>query len=380
MITAMIGPPRDPSECEAYAAMCIDAFGLPPLARHDWLTRIDPANVRLTRDGDRVTGGLSLLPMGMWIGGKRVSITIVHLVVVAPADRKRGIGRALVGAALDELHRSGTALSVLYAATEDIYRHLGYEEAGSCVRYRVRLDQLTGITDDRLPEPVARSERPALHAAYGERARSTGGNLDRSPWAWQRVLDPGGDAAEPIRITEPDGSIAGYVVLQRAGADLHLRDLVALSPFAETRLFALLANRPEPHVEWNGPPDAHYDPAVERLHGQHWFARVCDLRSALASRGYRSVARVTLHLDVRDDRFPTNAGRWVLVVADAMAELRRGGEGRLRLDIRGLAALVTGHASSDDLVVRGLLDGPAEDLVELTRVFAGPAPWMPDLF
>ena len=143
MITAMIGPPRDPSECEAYAAMCIDAFGLPPLARHDWLTRIDPANVRLTRDGDRVTGGLSLLPMGMWIGGKRVSITIVHLVVVAPADRKRGIGRALVGAALDELHRSGTALSVLYAATEDIYRHLGYEEAGSCVRYRVRLDQLT---------------------------------------------------------------------------------------------------------------------------------------------------------------------------------------------------------------------------------------------
>jgi predicted acetyltransferase len=87
-----------------------------------------------------------------------------------------------------------------------------------------------------------------------------------------------------------------------------------------------------------------------------------------------------LHLDIRDDVLPANNGRIVLHIADGKAEVQAGGTGRIRLDIRHLASLYSGFFAPTDLVARGLLEAPEEDLALLTAAFAGPRPWMPDMF
>ena len=59
---------------------------------------------------------------------------------------------------------------------------------------------------------------------------------------------------------------------------------------------------------------------------------------------------------------------------------REGGRGGLRVDVRGLAALYSGRLSPEELRVTGLLDGEPRDLAAAALAFAGPAPWMPDMF
>ena len=111
-----------------------------------------------------------------------------------------------------------------------------------------------------------------------------------------------------------------------------------------------------------------------------WMVRLLDVPAALRARGYPRGLEAELHLEVKDDVLPENDGRLVLRVADGVGAVSAGGEGRLALDVRGLAALYTGHLSPDQLAATGLLSGTAEDRAAASPVFAGPAPWMPDFF
>jgi predicted acetyltransferase len=69
-----------------------------------------------------------------------------------------------------------------------------------------------------------------------------------------------------------------------------------------------------------------------------------------------------------------------LAVAAGRTELREGGQGHIRADIRGLAALYSGHMSAAELCLAGLLDGPGEELARADLLFGGARPWMPDMF
>lgn len=296
-----------------------------------------------------MVGGLALVPAGMWLRGVRVSTSIMHMVAVAPALQKRGIGRALVAGALRELHANRTALCVLYPATDGLYRHAGFHDAGVAIRYRAT--GLVPAAAERMEhahrdvERVDRAHLASLRDAYDELARTTNGNLDRNAWLWRRVFESG----YGVRVVE-NGRVVAYAIAHRAGADLHVCDLVALTPDAEECVLGhLVASGP---VEWIGSTNTPPVPAerAERVRERTWFARVCNIESALSSlrvpndNPLRGVGDATLELDVRDELIPENAGRWIVTVRDGATSVRRGGEGHLALDIRDLAALVTGHA------------------------------------
>jgi predicted acetyltransferase len=101
---------------------------------------------------------------------------------------------------------------------------------------------------------------------------------------------------------------------------------------------------------------------------------------ALSARGYSPAVGAQLHLAVEDDLLPENNGRLVLEVADGQGRAQAGGEGRLRLHVRALAALYTGHLLAHELAALGMLDGSPADLALASAVFAGPRPWTPDMF
>ena len=71
--------------------------------------------------------------------------------------------------------------------------------------------------------------------------------------------------------------------------------------------------------------------------------RIADLSAALEARGYAPQLQADLHLEVTDPLVPENSGPWQLTVRGGRGVVRRGGEGRLRLDIGVLAALYTGY-------------------------------------
>ena len=385
------GKPRDERELARFADTLSKAFAFSASEAPKWFERIGRDNLRLLREHGQPVGGLALIPMGQWFGGRSVAMGGVAAVGIDPELRGRGLAKKLMIAALHEMRGRSLAISTLYPATQALYRSVGYEQAGA--RFEVRIPCASIAMNEReLPLATIDSvDGDALRAAYRAQAERSPGWLDRSEYVWRRVRDWKSETRRGY-VAGADGAIDGYVFqAERPNPngryDLFVSDFVARTPQAARRIFTFFADHRSlaRNVLWFGGPA---DPALALLEEQsykltlahHWMVRVLDVDAALESRGYAPILDCELHFDVRDDLFPENQGPRVLQIADGSARVRVGGSGRLALDVRGLAALYTGHLSADGLVAAGLAEGPASERALASAIFAGPTPAMPDMF
>ncbi len=111
-----------------------------------------------------------------------------------------------------------------------------------------------------------------------------------------------------------------------------------------------------------------------------WMLRILDVPGAMQARGWPKGIRGELHLELEDELFAENAGRWMLEISGGEARVRRGGEGQLRCHVRALASLYSAHRSASELASVGFVSG-TDDAVEVAdALFAARAPSMPDMF
>jgi predicted acetyltransferase len=378
-------------EMSELAAILGWAFGSPAADIPAWLEVSGTQNVRVALRGARVCAGLLQIPMGQWFGSQSVPMVGIAAVGVAPEDRGRGVALELMQKTLRELADRNLALSTLYPATQGLYRAVGYEQAGSRLRYSVRPADLPRSERELDVRRIEESDTPAIVAAYRRYASATNGCLDRGDYIWRRVRRPRNEPAQGYLVAA-GGELEGYVYLtqrrsERLRYELQATDLVALSSRAGRRLLGLLAEHRSlaERIEWHaGPADPFFtlipEQAYEMNLAFHHMLRIVDAAAALAARGYPAGVAAELELDVHDDLIEKNSGRFVLSVRNGAGQLVRGGQGRLRVDIRGLAALYSGFLSPRSICRIGLMDGSDELLDTAQTLFAGPPPGMTDHF
>jgi len=387
--------PADERERREFVTVAARALGFEDADVDLWSRREGEANMRVARVGDAVVGGLTVQRMGQWFGGRSVPMGGVRAVAVAPEWRGRGIAASVLRHAMLEMHEDGIPLSTLYPATQTVYRKSGFESAGLRIGYRVP----AGAIDVRGREGQVRAIQPddieAVSTVYRERARHDAGLIDRNEWLWQRILDPPSWMSRTVGyVFEHGGSVEGYLFCanqKREGTthrfDLGVTDFVALTQQAACGLLGFLAGYRSVvnEIEWYGAP---VDPVTRLLSEEvtrvvsrmEWMVRLIDVEAALMARGYAPAVRGEVHLCVSDDVLPHNQGPMVLEVADGRGQVRRGGRGEVTVDVRSLATLYTGHLSPRALKSVGAIEGGDSELATLGAMFAGPAPWMPDMF
>ena len=384
-----IGPPSGDDELLAFADQHRRTYNWSQEIFEEWLAdrRERMHDLRIVRRGRTVAGGLTLIPMGQWFGGRSVPMVGIGGVGIDPQQRAGGLASALMRSVVEELHANGCALSALYPATQPVYKRVGYELAGSYVTYSIDTSKID-IRDRALEIAVReKPDRETLEPIYNQRARYANGNLDRSDKFWKRITDNRKGDVHAYTVGDE-----GYVVFKQIsdkgwGYELVLRDVVALSRAAARRLWTFFADHRSfsPKIKWNGAPG---DPLTYHLREQDWevdkdwkwMLRIVDIERALTERGYPPGVDTELHLRVADDVLPANSGRIVLHVSGGKGEVSRGGRGTLRIDVRGLAPLYTGFLSAEQLKTTGHVDGSDDDLASATTTFAGPAPWLADFF
>src|SRR5260221_13771354 len=91
--------------------------------------------------------------------GRAVPMAGVGGVKIAPEARGRGIGREMMRALLGAMAGRGYPLSVLYPATAQIYRSLGWEMAGGDYCAEVPGRSLPGL---RPPDPELPPRDPEI--------------------------------------------------------------------------------------------------------------------------------------------------------------------------------------------------------------------------
>lgn len=384
-------------DLDDHAALREQGYALDPRGRRDWTTSSAAAGLAERMlgayDKGRLVGRLSIMPFGQFFGGRPVPAGGIGAVVVAPEYRSRGLGTALLDAAVKRMRERGEVVSPLGPATMWVYRKCGWEIAGDqSVRVvpTVDLDRLSfGPYQER---PATDRDHDAIRKIYINAALARPGMLARPAWMWDEHL-----RAEPHRyvyVVEQQGRLDGYVVYRQfkdrgpSGYSLVLEDLAASTWEAESVLWRHLgAHQAQAReVRVHGLPlDAlalHLPEQRIRVVWDHrWMLRIIDAPRAIAARGYPLGLTLSVPLTIDDARGAWHRGDWVLDVSDGHGRLVAGTGGGPAISINGLAALYSGYASARTLFAAGLLaNATAEQIAALDAAFSGPRPAMNDDF
>ena len=391
------GPIRTSADLEALAYQESLAFNTPYDSCVSWL-RATRDHVRVVRAGREVVGGLVQYDMGLFLGGRSVRNIGIAGVAISPTARGRGAAKSLMASTLGELHDAGVAVSTLYPTTFTLYGRAGYAVAGHRYEYRLPLAGMGRIrASGELRRLDPKADADALARLYRRLAADRPGWLDRNEHIWQRVHNhPAGRDVHGYVLPADDGAIDGYVVytlgaVGRYPYDLKVRDVQAAHPEAARRILALFSDcrTLARHAIWYGALDdpllfAVPEVGTEISVAETWMLRIVDVRAAFAERGFPAAASTSLDLELTDDVLPGNAGRWLVEVADGEARATRAdrdaGPDTLRMDIRALGSLYSGHLSARRLAAMRALEASPAALEQADRAFAAEPPSMPDYF
>jgi predicted acetyltransferase len=279
-------------------------------------------------------------------------------VKVAPEERGRGVGRALMMSLIPEMGRRGYPLSALYPATVPLYRSLGWEFAGGMYETTVPTSALATLIG---PDEAAANSRtvselrrcgPADSAAVVE-------TLDRVHLALGDC-GPATHAPDLVASWLDDDDNFAYLAddgfLNYSWDDGHdtvqVYLLVAASAAAACAFWRILSSHgsmadtvraclaPDDPVSW-----LTREEAASTRQVQGWMLRCLDAPAAVAARGFPAATAVSVRLELSDQVVPANSGSWELEIADGNGQLTPAVSSRtpaLRLGSRGFAALYGG--------------------------------------
>jgi predicted acetyltransferase len=312
-------------------------------------------------DGPQPVAVAMFHDMLQWWHGRAVRMAGVGGVKVAPEQRGRGTGRALMTELLRVIADRGYPLSVLYPATAPLYRSLGWELGGGLWRAEIAARSLASLLPaDGPAQPL--QDPPRLRRASADDAGEVVGIISAVHESARHCGPATYDAATVRRrwlanenlfcYLAPDGFLAyGW---DERHHEMSVR--VALAGSAETTraLWATVGSH-APLVEQIRavvmPDDPAFwltrEPDVQLTSRWQWMLRVVDAAAAIGGRGFPVAAELTAGLQLDDPLLEANAGQWTLQVSGGKGVLKRDGAGawpagRTRLGARGFAALFAG--------------------------------------
>jgi len=342
------------------------------------LDRPRPTNDRIVAayDGDTIVGCVTLLPDAQYFGGRPVTSGGIGSVSVAAHARGRNIARRMMWDALERLRVYGCAISALYPTTATLYRSVGYEVAGHHAMTQVDIGELPRGVGDTTFSPVAIRD---LRAVYDAVAPTHDGWLVRNDARWQLLGYDFDKSPQPSAayLAHRGGELVGGLAYrqipgERRSVDLMASQVLAVDRPALREVLALLGahgtmagSMRTPLPEWELYAAIDHGQRSKRTFAMPWMVRIVDATAAVAQRGYNPYVNVELDLELADDHFAHNTGRFVLTVRNGDGSLTPGGSGELRLDIREFAAAYTGQRAVDP---------------RLSAAFGGRPPTLVDFF
>jgi predicted acetyltransferase len=312
-------------------------------------------------DGPQPVAVAMFHDMRQWWHGRAVRMAGVGGVKVAPEQRGRGTGRALITALLRVIAGRGYPLSVLYPATAPLYRSLGWELGGGLYRAVIAARSLGSLLPADGPaqvpqdQPGLRRARPAdagdvidVIGAVHDSARHCGPATFDAATVRRRWLSD----QNTFSYLAADGFLAyGWDEEHR---DISVRMSLAGSAATTRALWSTVGSHaplarqvravvsPDEPVAW-----LTREPDLGLASRWHWMTRVVDAPAAIASRGFPAPVGVAVGLQIDDAQLPANAGHWALEISGGKGALTRAAPpvapGRpVRLGARGFAALYAG--------------------------------------
>jgi predicted acetyltransferase len=390
----------DAQDTQKLAAILQQCFSTSADDWEHYQQNIGIENFRLLRQDGQVSAGLAIYRMGQYYGGQIVPMAGIAAVGVAPEYRGKGAAYEILKHTIQELDRQSVPISVLYPATQILYRKVGYEQAGSYCRWEFPLSSIQIQT--RSAKPLSFGQSHSIHRVntdnysifediYTRQAQIDNGNLARHQAIWQRILESEKEQAVYAYLIGSGNEPEGYIIFTQERGEkesaIEIRDWAILTAEAAKCIWTFLADHRSQinKVYWQGSPANPFllllpEQTTKIVWQRIWMLRIINVPLALSKRGYPMGIEAELHLEVKDNLLEANNNKFTLQVSGGRGEVCLGGRGTFQIDIRGLAPLYTGFLSPRQLQQLGFLNATPEALDTSTLLFSGDRPWMADFF
>jgi predicted acetyltransferase len=395
-----------PDELREFWQPLFDAFGSP--LEEDEMERERPLlefdRFIGARDGDRWVGTGGAFSFRLTVPGGEVAASGITGIGVRPDYRRQGMLRRMMDWIFEDAGRHEEPVAILLASEATIYRRFGFGQASSQASYSIATGsaafrEAIDLGPDGRVRMVDVDEATEVFARVYDRVRpGLPGAVDRSESRWRGFIV--GDAPwmqrdqgpKFLALAEVDGEPRGYAIYRieqgwgptGPASTLHVLEVTGVDPAVEQALWQWLFEMdlvrtvserrgpvPHPLQQWLVEPRR-----LGLTVGDGLFLRILDLPAALSARGY--VGSGTLTLEVTDEQFDANAGRWQLSVAEGRGLVARSSVAPdLELDIGSLAQVYLGGFRFVDLAVAGRVEECQPGaLTRADALFTPPrAPW-----
>lgn len=391
----------EPSEIRAANALFVEALHIRAPQDEDWTRSArgyQPDRTLGVFDGAALIGTARSMDAAITVpGGGEVETAAVTGVGVRADRTRRGVLRDLMRVQLTDIAERGVPTATLHASEAVIYGRFGYGVATSArsvrierTRARVRDEAPTGGEVEYLDIETALAELPAHYPRFEARpGRMTRPSFLWSGWDGHYRRSEGVAHAVLHRGAEGVDGYALYRV-RRDGFDgpvvMHVEDMHVATDeaFADLWRFLLsvdLVDRIEAH---NRPCDEPLEPMLTDARacsvtwsGDDLWLRLVDVPAALSARRYAGSGRVVI--EVRDELFPANSGRYAL---SSGGVTETASPAQLRMDAAALAMLYLGEWRVRALITAGLIEAvdPAAPGVAEGLLSSDVRPWCGTFF
>ncbi len=356
-------------------------------------------------DGAKRVGTAGAYTFRLTVPGGEVGAGGITGVGVRPDYRRRGILRQMMDWLLEDARKRGEPVAVLTASEAAIYQRFGFGQASTASSFTLdtalaEFGEPVDLGDGAQIRMVDTDEATELFATIYDRVRpGIPGALDRiePKWRLSLVADAewmrrGGQGIKYMAVIEVDGEPRGYAIYRiehnwgptGPASTMNVIEVTGVDPAAEQALWQWLLSMdlvrtivgrrgPVPH------PLQHWLLEPRRMSltiNDGLWLRILDLPEALSARRY--VGSGSLVLDIADDMFESNAGRWQLGIDAGRAEVTRTTAAPdMELDIGTLAAAYLGGFRFVDLGVAGRVRECQPGVLQTADALFTPprAPW-----
>jgi predicted acetyltransferase len=355
-------------------------------------------------DGDLRVGTAGAYTFRLTVPGGEVGAGGITGVGVRPDYRRRGILRQMMDWLVEDARRRGEPVAILTASEAAIYQRFGFGQASMTSSFTLErafaeFREPVDLGPGAVIRMVDTNEATRLFSEIYDRVRpDLPGAIDRIEPKWRLWLVADaewmrrGEGIKYQAMIEVDGEPRGYAIYRidhswgptGPASTMNVLEVTGVDPAAEQALWQWLLSMdlvrtvagrrgpvPHPLQNWLLEPRRL---ALNVIDGV-WL-RILDLPAALTARGY--VGSGSLVLDVSDDMFDSNAGRWQLSVSDGTAEVARTKDAPdLELDIGTLASAYLGAFRFVDLGVAGRVRECQPGVLQTADALFTPprAPW-----
>ncbi len=361
-------------------------------------------------EDDRFVGTGGVFTVHLTVPGGDMPAGGITWVSVLPTHRRRGLMSQMMRRMIDDCHRRGEPIAMLWAAEGAIYQRFGFGLGTLSVNLEAEAKAFAFARDwpsegrFRLLSPGEGREivEPVYEAARAQRS----GFLSRTPDWWAGILpysekDKKGGEAKRLVVYETDAGAEGYAVyktkpewgVRGSSHQLLVDEAISSTPRGTREIWRyLLSVDLVQTVKALRLPSDHpllvLASEPRRLGvtmGDGLWIRILDVAAALEGRTYGidSQGNGRVAFDLRDEYCPWNAGRWSVEVEDGQARVTRTDtEPDLALDANDLASLFLGGFTATALAAAGrVVELRAGGLATADALFpTALKPWCPQEF